>query len=310
VVIADNDFTSNVVGLVAGSGGGLYLRNTTGSLVQHNRFQGNRGSTDGPGEGGALYVARWGPNTFDTTVDGNLFLNNQASADPTVPSIGGACIVWTDGFTFTNNVLAGNTASQADGLALEYAPRGVVVNNTLAGNGDTAILVDQWNITPITFTNNIVVSHTVGITVTEGATATVRYTLWGGNGTDIAGGGTISHTHPLTGSPAFVNPAADDYHLTIGSAARDAGDPAGVPPAPPVDLDGVSRPQGPAVDLGAYEWRGHWLYLPLAFKRWPTVGWAVGDSIGGYGTILHTIDGGATGGVGAGGERAVAGRVA
>jgi photosystem II stability/assembly factor-like uncharacterized protein len=36
-------------------------------------------------------------------------------------------------------------------------------------------------------------------------------------------------------------------------------------------------------------------YLPIVAQRWvPTVGWAVGDSADGYGTILHTIDGGAT----------------
>ncbi len=36
-----------------------------------------------------------------------------------------------------------------------------------------------------------------------GAAATLRYTLWHGNGTDIAGAGAISHTHPVTGAPAF-----------------------------------------------------------------------------------------------------------
>ena len=40
-------------------------------------------------------------------------------------------------------------------------------------------------------------------------------------------------------------------------------------------------------DLGeGNEWRNN--------TYTPTVGWAVGDSIGGYGTILHTVDGGAT----------------
>jgi hypothetical protein len=79
----------------------------------------------------------------------------------------------------------------------------------------------------------------------------------------------------VTGNPALVNAAAGDYHLSLASAARDAGDPAGVPPAPNHDADGMDRPQGPAVDLGAYEWFGSWLYpskysgprLPLVTKE-------------------------------------------
>jgi len=269
-VVADNTIADNAGSLTGlGGGGGVFLRNTVGMLVQHNRIQGNRGTEEGAGSGGGLRVEGQGPYSFDTTVDANLFLGNRACVtNPSEPSIGGACIVSTDGFTFTNNVVADNMADWGGGLALENAQRGVVVNNTLAGNGDTGVLVDQYNLTPVTFTNNIVVSHTVGISVTEGATATVLYTLWDSNDTDIGGGGVISHTHPVTGAPAFVNPAAGDYHIGVGSAAVNAGDPAGVPPAPPVDRDGVARPQGPTVDLGAYEWRGHWWYLPLVLKRY------------------------------------------
>jgi hypothetical protein len=50
----------------------------------------------------------------------------------------------------------------------------------------------------------------------------------------------------------FVDPAADDYRLRAGSAARDAG---GNLTASGVvdDFDGVARPQGPAYDIGAFE---------------------------------------------------------
>jgi hypothetical protein len=147
---------------------------------------------------------------------------------------------------------------------------GTLVNNTIADNGDIGVLATAvTNTASISLTNNIIVSHTVGISVSEEATATVRYTLWHGNGTDIAGPGVITHTHPVFGAPAFVDPSMHDYHITIGSAARDAGDPAGVPPAPDHDADGVARPQGMAVDLGAYEWRGYWLSLPLVAKDSP-----------------------------------------
>src|SRR5207302_750960 len=48
----------------------------------------------------------------------------------------------------------------------------------------------------------------------------------------------------------FVNAAANDFHLQAGSPAIDAG----ITLAQvPVDADGVSRPQGKAYDIGAYE---------------------------------------------------------
>ena len=72
----------------------------------------------------------------------------------------------------------------------------------------------------------------------------------------------------VTGAPDFVNPAAADYHIVVNSEALEAGDPAGAPPAPDHDADGISRPQGIRMDLGAYEWRGHWWYFSLVFKSW------------------------------------------
>jgi len=48
----------------------------------------------------------------------------------------------------------------------------------------------------------------------------------------------------------FVDPNADNYHLASGSPAVDTGTPL---VSVPHDLDGQSRPQGGAYDIGAYE---------------------------------------------------------
>jgi hypothetical protein len=63
-----------------------------------------------------------------------------------------------------------------------------------------------------------------------------------------------------TNDPKFVNYQAngtEDYHITSVSAALDKGDTqCGGNPSPCVpstDFDGVSRPQGTAIDIGAYE---------------------------------------------------------
>jgi len=51
--------------------------------------------------------------------------------------------------------------------------------------------------------------------------------------------------------PRFADAGAGDYHLRAGSPAIDAGAPQAA--AAPADLDGRPRPQGLALDLGAYE---------------------------------------------------------
>lgn len=127
VSVTKNLFAENAASLSTsglGSGGALNLRNTVSTLVRHNHFMDNRGSAAGSGQAGALKVESWGPHSFDTTVDANLFLDNQASGDTGAHSQGGACIAVTHGFTFTNNVVAGNRAAEAGGLALALFEEG------------------------------------------------------------------------------------------------------------------------------------------------------------------------------------------
>jgi hypothetical protein len=50
--------------------------------------------------------------------------------------------------------------------------------------------------------------------------------------------------------PLFVDPSTGNFTLRTGSPGIDAGDRS---VAPPTDIFGVPRPQGGAVDLGAYE---------------------------------------------------------
>ena len=54
----------------------------------------------------------------------------------------------------------------------------------------------------------------------------------------------------IVGQPRFVNPAVGDFRLLGDSDAINAGLPAD---APQFDLDGKLRPQGIAIDIGAYE---------------------------------------------------------
>lgn len=49
----------------------------------------------------------------------------------------------------------------------------------------------------------------------------------------------------------FVDPRKFDLHLLEGAEAVDAGSDEA---APALDFDGIPRPQGPAIDVGAFEW--------------------------------------------------------
>ncbi|MGC9398821.1 MAG: Calx-beta domain-containing protein [Anaerolineae bacterium] len=91
----------------------------------------------------------------------------------------------------------------------------------------------------------------MGLNVVAGVTATLEGTLWHNNDQDTGGSGAVViGTVDWHGDPAFVGPAAGDYHLQAGSPAIDAG----VRSAVDEDIDGDSRPRGRTYDIGADEY--------------------------------------------------------
>lgn len=72
-----------------------------------------------------------------------------------------------------------------------------------------------------------------------------------------------------TPAQLFVNAGADNYHLSATSPARDLG---GSTQAPNVDLDGNTRPSGPAWDAGSYEYpAGPGTPLPSPTPTWTAI---------------------------------------
>lgn len=55
----------------------------------------------------------------------------------------------------------------------------------------------------------------------------------------------------VVGDPLFVNSSSGDFHLQAGSPAINTASPTN---APMVDYDGVMRPNGAGVDIGAFEY--------------------------------------------------------
>ena len=164
-------------------------------------------------------------------------------------------------FTVTNNLIADNQSEYSwrdddPAVQIEYGS-GQLLHNTIARNGnDYGIRIDRG--AAVTLTNNILVSHTFGISVATGCTATLDGTLWGAgewaNGSDWTGEGVlVTGTVNIWDEPGFSAPEDRDYHLAPLSAAIDAGaNPTGGGVG--LDIDGDPRPIGGGADIGADEW--------------------------------------------------------
>jgi len=271
--VQGNDIYANT----AGEGGGVYDDNAEGScmLLQDNNIFSNTAS--GPGGGVS--------NRKSLTLRGNRIYSNTASGS------GGGFYQYGGGvgsIEVQGNVISGNTAADGGGIYLRDAASGSTIlvennlvyantadggdgggmyahsalwdscvpmlrNNTIYGNdGDGLYAVSGMPAGVSMISNTIVVSNT-GYGVRGGSNLVAAYcNVWGNLSGDY-GGGAISGTGAVTGTPQFVDPGVD-FHLSAGSPCVDAADP-GSGHHPSEDYDGVGRPIGPRADIGAYEFR-------------------------------------------------------
>jgi hypothetical protein len=144
-------------------------------------------------------------------------------------------------------------------------------NNSISNDSSIGILVgtgDGGAVSGAYFnvSNNIVVNSHYGIMAESGSGASIStssvfqnnliynnaidwyYNKSGSTGTLQAGG--FSVTGVVKANPLFVSASSGDYHLSSGSPAIDSGISSG---APATDLELNARPNGTAVDRGAYE---------------------------------------------------------
>ena len=273
---AGNAASLSGVGMQMGGGGGMELFLTTDSMVLGNHFDGNRVGQAVAGMGGGLLlrasVGELGGDqpAINTVVDGNLFSDNVAEVGESTG--GGLAGSGVKAYTIINNVFSGNRSPYGGALGMSIGDTtggtfsGAVVNNTLYNNTDSGIFLYGGNQEPFVISNTIIVSHTLGVSLGEETQIVMAYTLWNDVEQRTDHPDTVQDTHPITGPVRFVDLAAGNFHIRLDSAARDTGDPAGVPPAPDHDADGKPRPFGRAVDIGAYEWRGWLRYMPVVRK--------------------------------------------
>jgi hypothetical protein len=245
MTMVSNTFASNTSTLLCG---GLWLDDGV-FVMSGNTIRSNSASS-----GGGLCI--W---------DGSAIVANSSLISNTA-GYGGGLLIGGGSITLTNNIIAGNSAGfQGSGVWIGSSSTEVrIVHNTIADNsgGDgSGVYVDNWAYSTVASTNTVVTGHIVGISATAGNTVTLQATLWD-NGTDWSGAGILSHEGDRWGDAAFIDPTAWEYGLGPGSAAIDAGINAGVT----ADIVGTPRPRHAGYDIGAYEFDGTLLYLPMMAK--------------------------------------------
>jgi len=162
--------------------------------------------------------------------------------------------IWPDArqVNLVNVVLADNKSARPAVNGNAVTGTISLMNVTVAGNSvsNFPVLAGEgiW-----TVTNTIVWSNTAPGDMLGLGTFSVSYS-------DIEGGWT--GTGNLDADPQFVDAANGDYHLGVGSPCIDKGTSAGAPAA---DIEGTPRDAAP--DMGAYEWTGFRIFLPLTLRN-------------------------------------------
>lgn len=215
----------------------------------------------------ASNTAPLGRGVYGATPFGNSFLTNCIIIGNSNYSLGGGVY----GCPTCNSLLVGNGNTNSTSGGASYG--GVLINCTLAGN----------------------FSHTLG--AADGSTLANSIIYYNNNGTypdcyqcTLTNCCTPvllpANANCISNSPMFVDMAAGNYRLEVGSPCIDAGTNIYAPG--PVDLDGNPRIAGAAVDMGAYENQNinpvHFVSLnstnPVSpFTNWPTAATNIQDAI-------------------------------
>lgn len=199
------------------------------------------------GGGGAAINARGGSLTItNSTVSGNVAINQGAAG---VFSLAGNVA------SLTNTTITGNAAfgsGTVGGFTRLGQGSATLTNVTISGNSapDGGGIVNFGAAAQVTVKNSIVANNTGGNC--SGAVTSSGSNLDSGDSCQFRATGDLTNNDPKLGPLRDNGGPTQTQALLLGSPAIDAVAEIACPP-PATDQRGVTRPQGPRCDMGAFE---------------------------------------------------------
>lgn len=254
------DGTREGIDIKTGSrNGSVHDNYITGQASISGTYQGYQG-------GPALYIEANRSNSFNIDVYNNVVTGNVADGIVVADEV-------TDKGDLSdvrvyNNLVYGNGQQGVNpgrGIVVTSNVRNVeILNNTVANNvqaldiDGTGYFAGGYKPTDVVVRNNIFADSTYRNGLIEDAgNVTLDRNLFTDKFEKLYEGGTgidnlSANNNTKVASVGFVNSGGNDYHLASGSPAIDTGS-SEIGQYAQRDKDGVQRPQGAGIDIGAYE---------------------------------------------------------
>ena len=236
------------------SGTVIFLTSGTGVIFNEIVFDSNVSTTGSFGPivyGGIFYIS----NGVNLTINSSIFKNNTFGNENSA-----------------NNYYRGGVFYNASGGILQVN-NSLFYDNTTSGKGSALYSVSgsQATFTNCTLEGNTSWGSNYGVSDTYGSDTFINSIIWNtryqnsaGNdityvdATNVVYGSGVGNTlsgNNSTNDPLFNDVSSFDYTTQYNSFAVDGGDSAY---APADDINKLSRPQGQADDIGAYEHQNTW----------------------------------------------------
>lgn len=251
-----------------GDGGGILAYEADDLILNGVTVSGNSAAKNG----GGIAAPPEGTAATAVTISNSTIAGNKVTGG-LVSALGGGISVLGD-LSLINSTVTGNSAEstvgmvQGGGVLAALDPTATepskvdILNTTIAGNsvgaaglgGGLAIYNPTPGVVTTLSVKNTVVAGNTGPAGSSDcapvAMLTSDHNISGDASCMFTDAGSKQNTNPLLGGLANNGGETDTLALQAGSPAIDAGTNAG---CPPTDQRGVSRPQGSACDIGAFE---------------------------------------------------------